>query len=135
MTDNNDLLTRFENQTIIPGTFRHRDHVHLTWLLLQEHTLLESLNRLSPGLKRMAASAGAPEKYHETITWAYAFLINERIHKEPSERNFESFAADNADLLNWQRHGLSDFYSPNRLQSSFARSVFVLPDRLCGRSP
>ena len=134
MTDSKNLLTRFENQTIAPGTFRHRDHVHLTWLLLQEHTLLESLNRLSPGLQRMATAAGAPEKYHETITWAYAFLINERIRKEPAACSFESFAAAHPDLLNWQGHGLSDLYSPDRLQSSLARSVFILPDRFCSQS-
>lgn len=128
MTDSEGLLSRFENDALRAGGFQHRDHVHLTWLLLRKYTLLESLNKLSRGLQQMAASAGAAEKYHETITWAYTFLINERICEEPASHSFESFVTDNPDLLDWRGHGLSHFYSPKRLQSSLARSVFILPD-------
>ena len=60
----------------------HRAHVRLAWLYLREDSLLDALTRFVEGLKRYAGSLGASTKYHETITWAYLFLIHERMARE-----------------------------------------------------
>ena len=43
----------------------------------------EALARFSKVLRRYAASLGKADRYHETITWAYLLLLNERIRRGP----------------------------------------------------
>ena len=50
------------------------------------------------GLRRYVRSLGKADRYHETITWAFLALVNERQAARPFER-FEDFAAANPDRL------------------------------------
>jgi hypothetical protein len=70
--------------------------VRAAWLLLREGTPASALDRFLGAPKRFAASKGKSGLYHETITWAYLLLINER-------------------------SVLDDYYSPERLGSDLAR--------------
>ena len=74
-----EFVDAFERCTLPPDQFSHRAHVRLAWLYLRDGSLLEALPRFVDGLKRYAGSLGASAKYHETITWAYLFLIHERM--------------------------------------------------------
>ena len=122
--DDRDFVTAFESCTLPPDEFPHRAHVRLAWLYLNEQPLLDALNRFVVNLKRYATSLGAATKYHETITWAFMFLIHERMQRSSSS-TFEDFAADNADLFN----GILDrYYRKETLASDLARRSFVLPD-------
>jgi hypothetical protein len=96
------------------------------------------LGRFSDALQRFAAASGRPNLYHETITWAYLFLIRERMARsfQGSGRrpNWEEFAADNPDLLSWEDHVLKNYYADETLASELARGTFILPKRLLARS-
>jgi len=118
-----EFVEAFEACTLPPDLFSHRAHVRLAWLYLREGTLLETLTRYSEGIKRYAASLGAAGKYHETITWAYLFLIHERMQHDPHV-TFEDFAAANEDLFG---PVLERYYSRETLSSDLARTTFVLP--------
>jgi len=123
------LIRAFDDGTLPPGAFHHRDHVRTVWLLLERHPALDVLARFSAGLRRLAAAAGKPGLYHETITWAYVLLVNER-RGAPGTEDWPRFAARNPDLLAWKPSVLETrYYRAETLWSERARATFVLPDR------
>jgi hypothetical protein len=119
-----ELVEAFEACTLPADLFPHRAHVRLAFLYLREHGLLETLSRYSDGIRRYATSLGAATKYHHTITWAYLFLIHERMQRA-GHASFEEFAAANEDLFG---PILDRYYSRETLASELARTTFVLPD-------
>src|SRR2546425_3094784 len=119
-----ELLERFENCTLSGADFHHQDHVKVVWLYLRNNSVLETLSRFSAGLKRFATANGKPNLYHETITWAYVFLIHERMHRHGCEQSWEEFADRNADLFDWKNNILKSFYRDETLRSEAARRTF-----------
>jgi len=111
------------SETVIEG------HIEVTWLYLSRYPLVEALSKCSEGIKRLASSFGVPGKYHATITWAYVFLIAERIRISEHSQSFSQFRTDNPDLLTWPSKALTRYYRSETLWSDRARSQFVLPDR------
>lgn len=129
MLTETEFVQRFEDATLPTDAFRHRDHVRLAWLYLKRYPALEALTRFAEGLKRFASAHGHPGLYHETITWAFLFLIRERM---ADEETWEEFAAKNPDLLTWKPSVLDRYYEKETLFSDRARRIFVLPDRTGG---
>ncbi len=119
-----DLLADFEAGRIDPAAFRHRDHVRVSYELLERHPFPEALLHLARGLRRLAAKAGRPEIYHETITAAFLALIAER-RLRGSYGSWEEFATRNPDLF--RKKLLDEIYEPAVLASPVARATFVLP--------
>ena len=107
-------------------SFHHRDHVRLAWIYLRDLPLLGALARFTTSLKRFAAHNGRPELYHETITWAYLLLIHERMEKNGAI-DFETFATENPDLLEWKPSVLDRYYDQATLDSALARRTFLMP--------
>lgn len=120
-------LADFEAGRADPAAFTHREHVRISFELLQRYTFPEALFRLAKGLRGLAVNAGVPGKYHETITVAFLALIAER-HWRGGFEGWEEFAAGNPDLL--QRDLLAQIYDPAVLESAAARATFLLPRRL-----
>jgi hypothetical protein len=113
--------------------FHHRDHVRLAWAYLELEPPARALDRFAEALKAFAAGRGKPELYHETITWAFLLLIQERRARDAAA-DFEAFAAGNPDLLAWQPSILDRYYRKETLGSPLARRVFLMPDYSSGRS-
>jgi hypothetical protein len=128
MSDN-EYMEAFEAATLPAESFHHRDHVRMAFLYLNSYPPLEALRRFSEALKRFAAAQGKPHRYHETITWAFMLLVRERMARWSQPQDWEAFAAQNPDLLSWERNILKDYYREETLSSELARSVFVFPDR------
>ena len=128
--NDDELLAGFESCTLPSGSFHHADHVKVVWLYLQTEPVLSALGRFSAALKRFAAAAGRPNLYHETITCAYVFLVNERLARTDPGASWEEFARLNGDLLTWRPSLLDRLYRNGTLDSDLARRVFVLPDHL-----
>lgn len=110
------------------GLFRHKEHVKLTWLYLRKYRLLETVGKVSEALKMFAAANGTPQLYNETLTWAYIFLINERMARLDAEHTWDEFYAAHPDLFNWNENILKTFYREETLNSELAKRVFILPD-------
>ena len=119
-----EFVEALEACTLPSELFDHREHVRLAWLYLREQPLLEALPRFITSLKRYARSLGANGKYHETITYAFMFLIHERMRRDSADE-FDAFAAMNQDLFG---PILQQYYRGETLASDFARSTFVMPD-------
>ena len=128
-TDAPRLLADFEEGRLDPSRFPHRQHVRVGYELLERHPFPEALLHLARGLRRLAAKAGRPEVYHETITAAFLALIGERRLGE-RYADWDDFAARNPDLF--RKELLEKFYESAVLHSPVARQTFVLPQRAGG---
>lgn len=124
---NRELISEFE-QGRVAGDFHHADHVRIAFGYVAELPMLEAVAKFSAALRRFAISRGKPNLYHETVTWAYLFLIAERRARAEQTESWEAFAARNADLFVWKGGVLERYYTKGTLESDLARRQFVLPD-------
>lgn len=121
-----ELVARFEGCTQPATEFHHRQHLQVAWWLLRAGPPLPAMLRYVDGLRRFAAHIGKAEIYHETITWTYLMLINERLERAGRERSWSQFAHDHPELFT--RECVQAYYRPETLASPLARRVFVFPD-------
>jgi hypothetical protein len=128
MTDQ-ELIKRLEDGTLSHEGFHHREHVRAAFLFLTKYPTLEALQAFSKALRRLAENRGKPQAYHETITWAYVLLIQERMKRAAKNQEWAEFAESNPDLLAWTDGILTRYYRPETLASDLARTIFVFPDR------
>jgi hypothetical protein len=125
---NAEFVRLFETDSLA-GEFHHADHVRLAFAYLSEYPVLEALEKFCSALKRYAAARGKAQRYHETITYSLFFLIRERMARADA-LDWEAFRRENSDLFAWKDGILARYYQASTLDSEFARSVFVLPDKL-----
>jgi hypothetical protein len=124
-----ELIAQFESGSLPPTAFHHADHVRMAFAYLRQYPLLQALQRFSAALKLFAKAQGKDNLYHETITWAYLFLIHERISRAGQVQSWEEFAEANPDLLMWKNGILKRYYAEETLQSDLAKRVFIFPDK------
>jgi hypothetical protein len=125
-----EIIRRFESDAVPEDCFHHADHVRLAFAYLCQYPPLEALDKFCNALKRFATARGKPDRYHETITHAYFFLIRERMAR-CAAADWDDFALRNPDLLAWKNGILSRYYQESTLQSELARTTFLFPDK-CG---
>jgi hypothetical protein len=118
-------LTAFLRGEIDAANFHHLDHVRMGFELVREREFPAAAVAYSSALKRIAAQAGRPRAYHETITLAFLSLITERSARS-GEATFDAFMQENPDLLD--KSILSNWYTTERLACDLARRTFLLPD-------
>lgn len=123
MTDDG-FLTALEKGEIAPQSFHHREHVRMGFCLTRAYGFGEACERARAILNGIAAKAGKPQLYHETVTVAFLALINARAAAQAHE-DFESFATANPDLFD--KGLLARFYDGALLTSALARRAFLLP--------
>jgi hypothetical protein len=122
------LLEQFEAASLPAELFTHRQHVRTAWLFVRRDGMPEALATFSDALRRFATAKGATNLFHVTITWAYLLLINQR-QQQCRACDWQTFADQNADLLQWQPSLLDRYYSADVLWSERARQTFLMPDR------
>ena len=117
-------LCAFESGGLDPAQFPHAEHLRFGYEVLDRYSFGEAVSRFSGGLKLLAAKAGKPEVYHETITVAFLALINERRTRDTTE-GWRGFKRDNSDLFD--KRCLEKWYGAEQLGSELARRAFCLP--------
>lgn len=123
-------IASFEAGTIDADEFDHEAHIYVAWLYLEQYPLLEAVGRFTDAIRRLTVRLGVPGKYHETITWFFMFLIDER-RAGLRAGDWFSFHRNNVDLFaRGEDNILSRYYSSDLLGSDRAKQSFVLPDRL-----
>jgi hypothetical protein len=112
---------------VMAGTerFGHREHVHLTWLAVRRHGVPAAIDLVSKGIQRTARYAGAPQKYHATISRAWVELVGYHATEHGTD-DFAAFAKDNPALLD--KRLLTRFYHPATLAGYQAKTGWVEPD-------
>jgi hypothetical protein len=108
----------------VADRFGHRQHVHLTWLAVREHGTSAAITLISDGIRRTARYAGAPQKYHATISEAWVRLVAS--HATVDGDDFDAFAQRYPALLD--KRLLARHYRSSTLASSVARQRWVEPD-------
>ncbi|PZR75183.1 MAG: hypothetical protein DLM73_05920 [Chthoniobacterales bacterium] len=119
-----DELLALETGALDPHSFPHPEHVRFAYGMLERYSFGEAVTRFSHGLKLLAAKAGRPEVYHETITVAFLALINERRGRDQSG-DWSEFRTTNSDLFD--KRCLENWYDAEELGSELARKTFCLP--------
>jgi hypothetical protein len=105
--------------------FGHREHVHLTWLAVRRFGVPDATRLISDGIQRTARYAGAPQKYHATVSRAWVELVGYHLAAGGND-NFASFAARHPALLD--KRILTRHYTSAALASGQARTGWVEPD-------
>jgi hypothetical protein len=106
-------LEAFEAGQIAAPAFPHERHLQVAWGLSRCYPREEAFARLTEGIRGIAARAGVPGKYHETMTRAWFELAAQA----------ESLD-DHPELLD--RSLLARYYSPDRLEAG--RHEWLEPD-------
>jgi hypothetical protein len=112
MTDES-LVDDFEAGRIAGSDFPHERHVRVAWGLSRRYPHDEGLDRLARGIRDIAARAGVPGKYHETLTRASYELVAQA-----------SSLDAHPELLD--RSLLTGYYSRERLEAG--RHEWLEPD-------
>lgn len=115
-----------------PANFGHPEHVAVAFELLRRSPFVDGTRTCANAINALATRAGAPDKFHTTVTVAFLALISERLARAPTER-FDTFIERNPDLLSGSP--LKPWYSAERLADPLARTAFLLPDRVPTKSP
>jgi hypothetical protein len=126
MDANPDLIPAFEDCTLPPERFGHREHLFVAWSYLRTLPFAEAAARFAANVRHFADAHGAGAKYHETVTWAYMAILHERMHGS-LDLGFDELLTKNPDLLDHEHGALSAHYDRGLLDSELARAVFVLP--------
>jgi hypothetical protein len=105
--------------------FGHRQHVQLTWLAVRRYGIPAAVGLVSDGIQRTARYAGAPQKYHATVSRAWVELVGHHA-AESGEQDFTAFADHHSALLD--KRLLTRFYRPATLAGPRAKTGWVEPD-------
>jgi hypothetical protein len=124
-----ELLSKFEDTSLPLSEFHHEEHLRIAFLYLRRDPLLDVLVRFPANLQRYAAAHGKNSLYHQTISWAFLFIVHERIAACGNTKTWEDFKQRNGDLLQGSKSTLAKYYRDETIASPAARQYFVMPDR------
>ncbi|OKJ15749.1 hypothetical protein [Kitasatospora sp. CB01950] len=124
-TQPSDFNALMAEVTATSGKFGHREHVHLTWLAVRRFGMPAAVGLVSDGIRRTARYAGAPQKYHATVSRAWVELVDHHA-AEHGDDDFAAFADNHPVLLD--KRLLTRFYRPTTLAGAQARTGWVEPD-------
>jgi hypothetical protein len=124
MTDA-EFLEALEACRLHPNDFDHAAHVRAAYLYSRRSDFPEALGDMRRAIRSFAASLGAADRYHETITVAFMALVREHLHERGDPGDWPAFAERNAELFD--RQLLFRVFPRAVLESATARQVFVLP--------
>ena len=105
--------------------FDHRQHLHLTWLAVRRYGTGAAITLVSDGIQRTARYAGAPQKYHATVSRAWVELVGHHV-AAGNDDDFSTFVHRHPALLD--KRLLTHHYRTSTLAGVAARSGWVPPD-------
>ena len=128
--DDDALYVAFTTATLSAEQFHHREHVRVAFVCLRRTgDLATAASEFRQSLRRLVVALGAERLYHETLTWAYLILIQQRMAAaDPPFATSLDLLAAHPDLLDHKRGALAQHYDVAAITASpVARRWFVLP--------
>lgn len=124
------LFEGFESGTLPANLFGHREHVRTAYLYLRRFgDFGQAAVRFREALRRFTELNGAPQKFHETLTWAYLALVQEAMDGF-DDLTSDAFVARCPQLLDHRGGSLAGVYDlASLLTDERARRCVVLPRR------
>lgn len=120
-----DFLNQFEVCSLPKEHFKHRGHLRIAWLYLDKYPYPEAVRAVRTGIMKYAASLGAAQIFHETVTLTWIQLVAAARHKKDTS-SFDDFMAENPELANSKL--IYEYYSPELLQTETAKNAWQPPD-------
>ena len=125
---NQQMKSSFQDCSQPEEFFTHESHIRMGWIYVQSMPLTDAIASFCQDLRAYTVHLGASDKYHETITWFYLMLINERSAKLTKDHNWAEFKEANPDLFAPSSRVLQQFFSESLLSAELARTTVMLPD-------
>jgi len=120
-----ELTRALERSEIANENFHHASHLHVAWVYLAESSSVQqAASNMCDTLRRFAAAAGKPQKYHETMTLFWVRLLS-HAYATGSGKRLEDIVRSNPQLL--EKNFPLTYYSAERLFSHEARTSWVEP--------
>jgi hypothetical protein len=108
-----------------PGQrFGHRQHIQLAFIAAKQDA--DAADLMRDWIRQIAAAHGVPDKYHETLTVAWARIVAH--HATADIADFNDLVGRYPALLD--KTLLTRHYSPAVLNSAAARTDWLAPDLL-----
>ncbi|MFK8030871.1 MAG: hypothetical protein AB8G18_11620 [Gammaproteobacteria bacterium] len=120
-----ELAQQFLASNLDAAAFGHTEHLCVAYDLLHHYDFLTATAHYVEGIKTLAASVGADDKFNMPITVAWLSVIAEKIAVTHAV-SCDEFLQQNPDLFS--KDLLGSRYSQERLDSALARKQFLLPD-------
>ena len=121
-----ELTRALERGEIANENFHHASHLHVAWVYLAESSSVQqAASKMRNTLRRFAAAAGKPQKYHETITLFWVHVLS-RAYAASGGEPLEEIVNANPQLL--EKNFPLDYYSAQRIFSDEARTSWLEPD-------
>jgi hypothetical protein len=121
-----EFLAALETATYPAEKFGHRAHLRLGWVCLRAAGFEAGLERIRSLVRHYATALGAAEKFHETVTRAWAERMQVALDETPELDAFDAWLAAHPELLDsgmLRRH-----YRKETLASPAAKASWVPPD-------
>jgi hypothetical protein len=130
MTLDDPIVRSFEDLTLPPEEFGHRQHLWVAWCYLRNLPFEEATARFMRHLRAFAGAAGAANKVHVTMTCALLAILDERMRApDLRDRGFDELLQAHPLFLDPWEGVLLDHYTREELASPEARARFLLPGR------
>jgi hypothetical protein len=123
--DDSEYLDRFALGQL--DDLPHEGHLKAVYLQTRRSGAESAVDFARAGLRQATRRAGVPEKYHDTITVAWARIVADHARRDPRD-GFESFLEAHPQLR--RRDLLDAHYTRERLSSDEGRVRFIEPDLL-----
>ena len=117
-----EFVERYEAHAL--EDFSHEDHVRMAFAYARRGGVTDAV-RGARRIRGLAEALGAPGKYHDTLTVAWARVVA-HCALQSEAPSFEAFLETHPQLR--RRDLLSAHYSRELLLSPAARAAFVEPD-------
>lgn len=122
-----DFRNAFEKGDISPSEFHHRDHLRLAYVYLCESDTLSAFSNFRGSIKCFLELNGVPpEKYHETVTFAWVQAARHFMELCRPVSSFDELIDADSRLLDVTV--MLTHYRKGTLFSEAARHEFLSPD-------
>ncbi len=125
--DEEIFVQQFQNCSLPAEQFDHLGHIRLTFLMLQRYPQEIATEKVLTGIKAYAASLGAKDKFHKTLSWFMVQLIASRMTTQAGT-NWADFTTNNPDIIYDNKALVLQYYQADRLHSDKARNSILYPD-------
>jgi len=126
MTDD-ELIEAFESHRLTREEFTHEAHLRVGWIYVTRLPLGAACDTMARELLAWDIAYDLGDRYHETVTWAFMFIIHEK-QLACAAKSFDEFLGANPDLMRKEPPFLAAYYKDETLASDLARQNFLLPD-------
>jgi hypothetical protein len=121
-----EFLNELHDGTLPSDEMRHRGHLRLAWLMLNDHPVDEAATIITREIRRSAVGQGAASRHHETLTRFWVRLVSHAMKEAADAKNIDEliekfpFLTDkDLPYRHWRR---------GTIDSDGARAGWVEPD-------